>query len=325
VSSSKWRITTGGLAGLLSVAALCIPYSPASASDRTMLKTVPALNTVNIIHNGTFHLPNEGRDAISYFSPPSYYKTYKEPVKTIPGWTVGLPPLATTGGVGDNLDYLTPPPGLDQNAILGYGNPGTISQTVKTVAGATYLLSWDGASEPNGGAAKVMHVVWNSQLVDAPIYNFVSPSSENPVWKLQHIVVTAASSSSTLEFADATSPVTGYFSMVGNVSLAGDAKLYLPPTATVAPTGTVLAIVRTATGSALVDPSLTVKLFGTYKETSYAPAVTQLMAEGSVLDGQVILKLHLQANIAGHSIPGVATLTGPGFTPVTDHLTIKVS
>jgi hypothetical protein len=223
------------------------------------------------------------------------------------------------------LDYLTPPAGLSQNLILGYGSPGTISQTVKTVAGATYYLSWAGASEPNGGATKVMQVLWNGHVVDAPIYKMVTPSSENPAWKLQHLIVTAASSSSTLEFADATSPVTGYFAMVGNVSLSGDAKMYLPPTAKVTPTGTVLAIVRTATGGPLVDPALTVQLYGTYKETSYAPAVNQLMAQGPVLNGQVILKLHLLANLAGKTIPAYATLTGPGFAPVTDHLTIKVS
>jgi hypothetical protein len=113
--------------------------------------------------------------------------------------------------------------------------------------------------------------------------------------------------------------------MVGNVSLSGDAKLYLPTTPTVAPTGKVLAVVRTATGAPLVDPSLMVKLYGTYKETLYAPPATQLMAEGSVRDGQVTLQLHLHAAMAAHTIPAYATLTGPGFTPVTDHLKIKVS
>jgi hypothetical protein len=325
VSSSKWRVTNGGLAGLLSVAALCSTSSPANASERALLTRAPALSTPNIVHNGTFHLPDEGKDAIEYFDPPSIYKANNDPVKTIPGWTVGLVGAETTGGVGVNLDYLQPPAGLNQNAILGYGTPGSLTQTVKTVAGATYYLSWEGASEPNGGAAKVMQVLWDGHVVDAPIYKFISPASENPAWKQQHVVVTASSTSSTLEFADATNPVTEYFSMVGNVSLSGDAKLYLPPTAKVAPTGTVLAIVRTATGGALDDPSLTVQLYGTYKETSYAPAVNQLMAQGSVLNGQVILKLHLLANLAGKTIPAYANLTGPGFAPVTDHLTIKVT
>ncbi len=324
MSSSKSRVTKGGMAGVLAVAALC-SASPANASQRASLARVGALSIPNLVHNGTFHLPNEGRDAIEYIYPPSIYKANDDPVKTIPGWTVGLVGTETSGGVGENLDYLTPPPGLTQNVILGYANPGAVTQTVKTVAGATYLLSWYGAGEPNGGAAKVLQVLWNSHVVDSPTYKAVTPPSETPAWKLQHLIVTAASSSSTLEFADATSPVTEYFSMVGDVSLSGDAKMYLPPTAKVAPTGTVLAIVRSATGGPLADPALTVQLYGTYKETSYAPAVNQLMAQGSVLNGQVILKLHLLANLAGKTIPAYATLTGPGFAPVTDHLTIKVS
>jgi hypothetical protein len=309
----------------LSVTALCGAYNPASASDRTLLTTVSAPNAPNIVHNGTFAVPNEGRDAIEYLYPPSIYKANNDPVKTIPGWTIGLVGSETSGGVGLNLDYLQPPTGLDQNAILGYGTPGSVTQTVKTVPGATYFLSWEGASEPYGGATKVMQVLWDSHVVDAPIYKAVTPASDYPAWKSQHVVVTAASTSSTLEFADATSPVTGYFSMLAEVALSGDAKLFVPPTAKIAPTGTVLAIVRTATGSPLVDPSLMVKLYGTYKETSYAPAVTQLLAEGPVLNGQVVLKLDLHAAMAGHTIPAYVTLAGPGFTAVTDHLTIKVS
>ena len=86
-----------------------------------------------------------------------------------------------------------------------------------------------------------------------------------------------------------------------------------------------MAVVRTATGQPLVDPSLVVNLYGTYTETQYAPPVTQLMASGPVLNGQVTLQLHLHAAMAHHTIPAYATLSGPGFTPVTDHLKIKVS
>jgi len=325
VSTSKLRVTKVGLAGLLGAAAMWSASGPAGATERPSLSAVAVATAPNIIHNGTFALPNEGRDAIRYFYTPSVYKADKDPVQTIPGWVVGSASVATSGGVGENLDDLAPPPGSVQNAILRYNGPGTISQTVKTVAGSTYMLSWYGAGEPEGGATKVMHVVWDSKIVDAPIYKFVSPASENSVWKLQRVVVTAASTSSTVEFADATNPYEGYGSMVGDVSLSGDAKLYLPTTTTVAPTGKVLAIVRTATGQPLDDPTLVVKLYGTYKETSYAPPATQLMASGTVRDGQVTLQLHLHAAMAAHTIPAYATLSGPGFAPVTDHLKIKVS
>jgi hypothetical protein len=87
----------------------------------------------------------------------------------------------------------------------------------------------------------------------------------------------------------------------------------------------VLAIVRTATGTPLTDPNLTVKMYGTWKETSYAPASTQLMASGTVANGQLTLHLHLRAAMTGHSIPAYVTMSGPQYIPVTEHLTIKVS
>lgn len=84
-------------------------------------------------------------------------------------------------------------------------------------------------------------------------------------------------------------------------------------------------IVRNAKGAPLVDPNLVVKLYGTWKETSYAPPSTQLMASETVLNNQVVLHLDLHAAMAGHTIPATVTLAGPGYIPVTDHLTVKVS
>jgi hypothetical protein len=189
------------------------------------------------------------------------------------------------------------------------------------------LLSWYGAGFPLDGKTppNTLDVLWDASVVAAPTYNGSFHTSSAPGWKLQHQVVTATSASSTVEFADATNPPSEYPSMVGEVSLSGVAKLYLPPTPTIAPTGNLLVVVRTATGAPLVDPSLVVNLYGTYTETQYAPPVTQLMASGPVLSGQVTLQLHLHAAMAHHSIPAYVTLSGPGFTPVTHSLTIKVS
>jgi hypothetical protein len=108
--------------------------------------------------------------------------------------------------------------------------------------------------------------------------------------------VTATLASSTLEFAGASD-----FPMVGEASVAADAALYLPPTATLAPTGKLAAAVRMPSGPPLTDRSLTVSLNGTWKTVSYAPASTQLI------------------------VPAYATLSGKGFISVTDHLKIRVS
>jgi hypothetical protein len=120
---------------------ICYAYGPAGATARSAVNAVPVSTTPNIIKNGVFALPSEGRDAIMYFNPPSVYKANKEPVKTIPGWVVGSASAATSGGVGENLDYLQPPVGSAQSIILAYNGPGTISQTVKTIPDSTYLLS----------------------------------------------------------------------------------------------------------------------------------------------------------------------------------------
>ena len=135
----------------------------------------------------------------------------------------------------------------------------------------------------------------------------------------------------TLEFADATKqPPSGYSALIGNISLAGDAKLYLPASTTLAPTGTLIAVVRTANGNPFTDPSLTVQMYGTWKQKSaqsYAPptVVTKLIGSGSVSGGQAVLRLHIPASVAGKTVAAVAVLSGPSFLPVRHSLTIKVS
>jgi hypothetical protein len=165
-----------------------------------------------------------------------------------------------------------------------------------------------------------MHVVWDKAVVAAPSYKSSALASANPVWHPQHAVVTATLARSTLEFAGASN-----FPMVGEASLAADAALYLPRTATLAPTGKLAAVVRMPSGPPLTDRSLTVSLYGTWKTVSYAPASTQLIASGTVVNGQAVLKLHLPASLAHKTVPAYATLSGKGFVSVTDHLKIKVS
>jgi hypothetical protein len=206
--------------------------------------------------------------------------------------------------------------------VLNDQGPGSVTQTIKTTAGWAYRLAWYGAGEPGPQTPRSssMHVVWDKSVVAAPSYQSSPSASANPAWAPQHAVVTATSALSTLEFAGANN-----FAMVGEASLAADAGLYLPATASSAPTGEIVAVVRMPSGPALTDRSLTVSLYGTWKTVSYAPASTQLIASGTVLNGQVVLKVHLPASLAHKSVPAYATLAGPGFVSVTDHLKIKVS
>lgn len=319
------RVIKVVLAGLLGAAAMCSPIGPATAGALIEHPTVrAALSTPDLITNGEFNpSPPYLAYNIEEIYTAAYYKSANETAAYFPGWVVGAA-SAGWGGVGDDHLLITPPNGSAQAVILYNVGPGTITQTVKTLPGATYLLSWYGTGYPHGpGMTKVMDVSWDSNVAATPSYNVSGHSPADPGWRLQHLVVTASSTRSTVGFSDASSPPSQYASMVGDVSLAGDAKLYLPTVATVAPTGDLLAIVRTATQQPLNDPSLVVNLYGTYTASPAGAKTAQLLASGNVRNGQAVLRLHLPGAV--RTIPAYATLSGPGFMPDTVHLTIKVS
>jgi hypothetical protein len=284
---------------------LCGTANPAGA---TTLVAGP-----NILHNGTFTVGNHGA-----YDP-------KTDNNVIPGWTVMGVYVHTFSLAGNGIQ---PPPGATYLVSLGRG---TLSQVVRTTPGWTYLLQWYESGYPNyeGGTwTKRVAVTWGGKLVAAPTFNAEANTSANMRWALHQEVLTATTTSTVLSFADATKVPPGpdgYRACIGAASLAGDAKLYLPTSLTTTPTGSVLAIVRTATGQPLTDPALKLSLYGTYKETAYAPAVTVLMASGAVANGQLTLHLHLRAAMAGHTVPAYVTMSGPQYIPVTEHLKIKVS
>ncbi|MGA3217089.1 MAG: hypothetical protein ABSD97_15530 [Acidimicrobiales bacterium] len=329
---SRLRGVQLGAALVLGGALMCGTYGPAAAiggvTTTPMSKAVPV---PNILNNGQFALPAK------------YYSGATVPAGSslLPGWRVGTVGTGS-GGVqvySSTYQGIQPPPGTTWMVKMSYFARGSVSQSVKTTAGWTYLLQWYESGYPNYGPpeftsinwVKVVDVSWANKLVAAPSFNAKPNTDANMHWALRQEVLTATSSRTPLEFADATAQTsTGYAAFVGNVSLAGDAKFYLPAHATLAPTGKLVAVVQTATGYAFSDPSLTVKLYGTWKQktTSYAPptVVTKVIAGGPVIDGKAELPLHsIPASAVGQTISVSAVLAGPGFIPVTHQLTIKVS
>jgi hypothetical protein len=316
VLTSRSRLVKSSAAAALSATLICGTCVPAGAAPNT------AVAGPNILNNGKFAPPASDNGTVSVPNGGSF-----------PGWSVGgssylqIYSLRTQG--------IEPPPGTNYMVKLGGGN---ITQTVKTTPGWTYLLQWYESGYPNYGPpeftsiswTKVVDVIWGGKLVGAPTFNAKPNTSANMRWALRQEIVTATSTRTTLEFDDAThEQSTGYSAMMGNASLAGDAKLYLPSSTTLSPTGSLIAVVHSATGSAFSDPSLTVKLYGTWKEKteSYAPptVVTKLIASGPVVNGTVPLHLNLPASVAGKTVAGEAILSGPGFITVKASLTIKVS
>jgi hypothetical protein len=205
---------------------------------------------------------------------------------------------------------------------LARSGSGDIEQTVATTPGWTYLLKFWLGGRPGDQPIKTLHVLWGGALVATPSCNTSGKTLANIGWSHHSLVVTAGSTRSALEFADASK---GYSSMVGNISLTGDARLFLPTTWTLKRTsGSLVAYVRSLSGAAITDPALKVRLYITWKPQPYAPPTTQQVAVSAVSAGQATLVVHMPSSLAGKTVAVTATLLGPKFIPVTRTVRVHV-
>jgi len=307
------RVASIALAPLTVVSALGAAGLTATAAGAT--SPVPTGPVPNLVTNGHF--------AVSGYINEDPVRPGATGAARIPAWSAG--------GAGIYListSVIKAPLGLGQSVGLsGPGGPGTITQTVKTTPGTTYLLQWYGAANPGPQApsVKTMNVLWDNGVVDAPKYNAAGHSDTAPGWALNSVVVTATSASSSIEFSDSMPTTSTYAALVADVTLGGDAKLYLPATTTVSPTAKIMAVVDNAKGAPLSGTSLSVSLYGLIKATSYAPAVLQLIASAHVVNGQAALGLKLPRSEAGKTITAYAVLQGGVYIPVTKELMLKVT
>jgi hypothetical protein len=266
----------------------------------------------NLVRNGNFSIPK-------YFSaanvePGSGY--------AMPGWTA-----APTGVQDLASSYFKMPGTIKQGVKLHLNGPGSVTQTIATVPGTTYQLQWYGAAESGGPATQRINVIWNGSVVTSKNFTAASSASAPFSWSHETSIVTAASTSSTLEFAESLTPAnaTLYGPLVTGVTLAGYARVYLPTTVNVTLTGKIIAVVRNGTNTTLNVGGLTVTLYGKTKTVSYAPAVTELLATAPVAKGQATLQLHLAASLKGQTVPAYAILRGPNYLPQTINLNLKVT
>ncbi len=186
--------------------------------------TAPA----NLVVNGDFALPASAfSNGLVGFLSPAGYTVNKLPVKRIPGWAIlegstnGAPNPNAGGAVVFQKARLQAPDGSAQSLELSNNGPGAISETVKTTAGASYLLTWYGAGYPDGKSVKIIKVSWDNSQIAAP--SAKGGSGANMGWTVHHEVVKATGATSILEFADATSPTDSYGPLVGAVSLVKQA------------------------------------------------------------------------------------------------------
>jgi hypothetical protein len=210
-----------GMAGLLA-GLVCCGYGAAAAgaSHVTSAAAAPA----NLVVNGDFALPASAfsNNLVAFLSPQGY-AVNKLPVKRIPGWSVGeglangVPAPNAGGVVVFHEPRVQMPNGSTQALELSDNGPGNISEIIKTTPGVSYLLTWYGAGYPDAKSGRVIDVSWNGAEIATP--SFKDGTGPNMGWEVRKEIVKATSSTTTLEFADGTSPTDPYGPFVGAVSI----------------------------------------------------------------------------------------------------------
>jgi hypothetical protein len=198
----------------------------AFSSSRYVLFNVPptgstAPTTSNLIVDGDFSLPVVSGFETFY---PLAKTTLPSAANSIHGWTVG----ANTVDLMGNAYWKPLPPGSpndSQSVDLSGAAPGSITQTVSTTAGTSYLLTWWEAGNPQGGQpVKVMDVSWDKTSKAYPAPSTKGYSLGHMSWSQKSQVVVANSAQSVLEFADATPDQSAYGAVVADVSLTPDSN-----------------------------------------------------------------------------------------------------
>jgi hypothetical protein len=304
-----------GVAALSGALLLCaVGFADAALAGRSAVAT--SSSGPNVLKNGVFSIGKPVGDACTNVAA---VITAGQPA--IADWTAGTNSVQVCGS-----DFSVAPPGIQQYVSLYLLGESSVTQTIATIPGTTYLVQWDGAAYPNGTPlVKVMQVLWNGKVVAQHSYSGAGETTSKMNWSTNKVVVTATSTSSTLEFADATPVAGGGAAYLTNASMAGLANLFLPATARLAPTGKLTVIVHNGVDEPLNVPGLTVRLYGSYKTSSYAPATKHLLATAPVVKGQAVLHLKLPSSAKGQTITAHADLTGPNYIATMKPITIKIT
>ncbi|MEV6925783.1 choice-of-anchor C family protein [Dactylosporangium sp. NPDC051485] len=156
-----------------------------AAKSQTVAVAPPAAG--ELVTNGGF----EGPDDVGSFA------EYGDGSTAMPGWTV-------TGSVDQVGSYWAAQDGT-QSLDLAGSSSGTITQTVPTTAGTTYVLSWYQAGNPVcGQPLKTLTVTWNGATAATTTFDTTGHDGTNMGWTRHQVQVTATGPTATLAFTDAT-------------------------------------------------------------------------------------------------------------------------
>lgn len=97
-----------------------------------------------------------------------------------------------------------------QSVDLNSASAGTVSQTLATVPGRTYLLRYSLSENFFGTANKTLNVLWNGVSVQAEmVVHDPLRTQTSMLWQERSLVVTAASASTVLAFQSTTGAMNG--------------------------------------------------------------------------------------------------------------------
>jgi hypothetical protein len=106
---------------------------------------------------------------------------------------------------------------------------------------------------------------------------------------------------------------------------AGKAVVTLQKVSKLAPGGSLTATVRTAAGAPISDPSLTLELYGSWKDAGSAAASSHLLAKASPKNGSVRFTFHLPAKLSGTAVQLHVTGAGSGYQVSSAAETVSIS
>src|SRR5581483_1615540 len=160
--------------------------TPAKEGARTYsLRVAPASG--ELVENGDFEAPAVSGNWATFFAP-----------ATFGGWHVD------SGSIDLVRHYWPAATGAQSVDVAGLGGPGLISQTLPTVPGTTYELSFNFAGNPdfNGDREPVkrMEVFWGGESLGVFEFDTTGHSLGDLGWARITRSVTAKSDSTTLEF-----------------------------------------------------------------------------------------------------------------------------
>lgn len=145
----------------------------------------------NLVTDGDFEIPDVS-------SQPSQIETFTNGQTLDSVWTVGGTSVDVVG------NYWVAASGT-QSVDLSGTDAGSLSQTLTTVAGQTYTISFAFSGNPdNGPTVKTMDLYFGGVLISSPTFDTTGISRSDMGWETLTFNATATSTSTVLEFDSTT-------------------------------------------------------------------------------------------------------------------------